>query len=65
MRRIRDLFAAVLVLAGSFGFAEGLAIGDVAPNFTLPGSDGNDHTLADLRGQHVVISFFPKASTYG
>ncbi len=65
MRRLRDLIAATFVLVGSFGFAEGLNVGDQAPNWTLPGSDGSDHTLADLRGQHVVISFFPKASTYG
>ena len=40
-------------------------VGDPAPNWTLPGSDGNDHTLADLRGQYVVIAFFPKAFTGG
>ena len=41
------------------------AVGDPAPNWTLPGSDGQTHTLADLRGRHVVIAFFPKAFTGG
>ena len=38
---------------------------DAAPQFTLAGSDGNSHSLADLRGRHVVIAFFPKAFTRG
>lgn len=40
-------------------------VGDPAPDWTLPGSDGTDHSLSDLRGQHVVIAFFPKAFTGG
>ncbi len=40
-------------------------VGDAAPQFTLAGSDGNSHSLADLRGRHVVIAFFPKAFTRG
>ncbi len=40
-------------------------VGDPAPDWTLPGSDGRTHALAELRGQHVVIAFFPKAFTSG
>jgi len=40
-------------------------VGDLAPDFTLPGSDGGQHTLSELRGKHVVIAFFPKAFTGG
>ena len=40
-------------------------VGEVAPDFTLPGSDGQTYRLSDLRGQHVVIAFFPKAFTGG
>ncbi len=55
--------AAALLLAGSAAAAPG--VGDLAPNWTLPGSDGQTHTLTDLRGKHVVIAFFPKAFTGG
>lgn len=40
-------------------------VGDPAPDFTLPGTDGVQYTLSDLRGQYVVIAFFPKAYTTG
>ena len=39
--------------------------GDMAPNWTLPGSDGQTHRLEDLRGKYVVMAFFPKAYTGG
>jgi len=35
--------------------------GYLAPDFELPGSDGQMHRLADYRGRHVVLSFFPRA----
>jgi len=40
-------------------------VGDTAPDFSLAGSDGRTHTLADYRGRHVVLAFFPKAFTGG
>ncbi len=33
--------------------------------FALPGADGSSITLSDLRGQWVVVYFYPKASTPG
>jgi peroxiredoxin Q/BCP len=39
--------------------------GTTAPDFTLPDQDGNDVTLSDLRGQTVVLYFYPKADTPG
>src|SRR5690242_4214030 len=39
--------------------------GDAAPDFTLPDQDGNPVTLSDLRGQTVVLYFYPKADTPG
>ena len=42
-----------------------LEIGDKAPDFTLPDQDGNDVALAGLKGQTVVLYFYPKADTPG
>ncbi len=42
-----------------------LTAGDTAPDFTLPTADGGSVTLSDLRGQHVVLYFYPAAGTPG
>jgi thioredoxin-dependent peroxiredoxin len=42
-----------------------LAAGDAAPDFTLPDADGNDVSLSSLRGQRVIIYFYPAAMTPG
>jgi peroxiredoxin Q/BCP len=42
-----------------------LAAGDVAPEFSLVGSDGKTHRLSDHRGKFVVVAWFPKAFTGG
>jgi peroxiredoxin Q/BCP len=42
-----------------------LAEGAVAPDFRLPDSDGNEVSLSDFRGKHVVVYFYPAASTPG
>ena len=42
-----------------------LAEGDVAPDFTLSDQDGDPVSLADLRGQTVVLYFYPRADTPG
>ncbi|MDX6640102.1 MAG: thioredoxin-dependent peroxiredoxin [Solirubrobacteraceae bacterium] len=39
--------------------------GDQAPDFELPDQDGNLVRLSDLRGQPVVLYFYPKADTPG
>ena len=40
--------------------------GDVAPAWTLPGSDGKTYSLSDYRGERpVVIAWFGKAFTGG
>ena len=44
----------------------GLAVGDPAPDFDLPGSDGRRHSLSEHAGKRpVVIAWFPKAFTGG
>jgi peroxiredoxin Q/BCP len=42
-----------------------LKIGDPAPDFTLPDANGNPVRLSDLKGQRVVIYFYPKDDTPG
>jgi thioredoxin-dependent peroxiredoxin len=42
-----------------------LAPGDAAPDFSLPDADGNEVTLSSLRGQRVIIYFYPAAMTPG
>lgn len=39
--------------------------GELAPDFTLEDQDGKPVTLSDLRGQPVVLYFYPRASTPG
>ena len=39
--------------------------GDVAPDFTARDADGQEVKLADLRGQKVVLYFYPKDDTPG
>lgn len=72
--RLKALFVwgaslAVGVTAGLFGFqqpAMELKVGDVAPAFSLQGSDGKTYTLADFKGKRAaVLAWFPKAFTGG
>jgi peroxiredoxin Q/BCP len=42
-----------------------LAEGDRAPAFTLPDQNGEKVKLSDLKGQTVVLYFYPKANTSG
>lgn len=54
-----------LLVAGSSSAAE-LVVGDRAPAFALPGTDGEIHRLADSLGRRaVVLAWFPKAFTPG
>jgi len=39
--------------------------GKQAPEFTLAGSDGREHTLGEYRGRRVVIYFYPRDNTPG
>jgi len=69
MRPLLSLAAAgLLALAPHLAAEEAkpLAAGDPAPAFSLPGSDGKTHSLADHAGKRaVVLAWFPKAFTGG
>lgn len=55
------------VFAMTFGLsAESLQVGDTAPDWTLPGTDGKEHALTELiKDGPVVLAWFPKAYTRG
>jgi peroxiredoxin Q/BCP len=42
-----------------------LQVGDVAPDFTVSTHEGTELTLSSLRGQKVLLWFYPKADTPG
>jgi thioredoxin-dependent peroxiredoxin len=42
-----------------------LSVGDTAPDFTLPDQHGDSVTLSDLRGETLVLYFYPRADTPG
>ena len=59
------LVAGAVSLNAGQGAAE-LKVGDMAPDFTLQGTDGKTHKLSDYRGkQAVVVAWFPRAFTQG
>ena len=72
MRTISRLLLAAMA-CGSTLLAQGsappsstLKVGDKAPDFTLPSTDGGTVHLADFIGKStVVLAFFPAAFTGG
>ena len=42
-----------------------LAVGTLAPEFTLPDQNGEEISLSDYRGQRVILYFYPKDMTSG
>jgi peroxiredoxin Q/BCP len=65
------VFVVAIIIAGAFSFpshaGSGVpAVGDEAPAFELPGSDGETYNLSEYRGEKVVVlAWFPKAFTGG
>ena len=73
MRYVLNTVFALIVAASmaTAALAQGaqtptLKVGDMAPDFSLQGTDGKTHKLSDYRGKSsVVIAWFPKAFTQG
>ena len=42
-----------------------LKIGEKAPDFSLMGDDGKEHSLKEFRGKKIVLFFYPKDDTSG
>jgi peroxiredoxin Q/BCP len=63
---VGGLSMAAVAMAQAPPPAGGPQAGDAAPAFSLPGSDGAAHALADFKGKKaVVLAWFPKAFTGG
>ena len=67
MRALLTIGLAAALAAGVMAQAPAeLKVGDTAPDFTLPGTDGKTHKLSEYRGKRaVVLAWFPKAFTQG
>jgi thioredoxin-dependent peroxiredoxin len=48
------------VLSSGTNGPTGPGLGDVAPDFTLPGTGGRDYTLSEYRGRPVLLVFYPE-----
>ena len=67
-KRFSKVLMAALLASVALGsqFAAALEVGDKAPDFSLPASDGSTYSLSQFAGDKpVVIAFFPKAFTGG
>ena len=42
-----------------------LKLGNIAPNFELPGQDNQPRKISDFRGKWVLLYFYPKDDTPG
>jgi peroxiredoxin Q/BCP len=65
-RRHQAVALVALLGAGAAAQAAELKVGDAAPDFSLPASDGKTYKLSEFKGKKaVVIAWFPKAFTQG
>lgn len=68
---LKLFFYAVVLVIAIFGYrhyannSQGLTPGDNAPDFSLNDAKNNSHSLADYRGQYLVLYFYPKNDTPG
>ena len=59
------LLAAMLFFTNHAVRAEGLKVGEPAPEFSLPDQNGTVRTLSEFRGKWLVLYFYVKDDTPG
>lgn len=57
MKTLRNLILAFCATAVALTASAKVEVGQEAPNFTLPGADGKEHSLADFKGDWVVLEW--------
>jgi thioredoxin-dependent peroxiredoxin len=69
MRKLLLVSAMSIALAGGVAAQNPptveLKVGDTAPEFSLPGTDGKIHKLSAYKGKTVVVAWYPAAFTGG
>lgn len=68
MKKFAMVMVVGLALAAAGVLAQApadLKVGDMAPAFSLVGTDGKTHSLAENKGRMVVVAWYPKAFTSG
>ena len=63
--RLLAFVCTLLFMIFPWAHAAELKPGDPAPHFELKDQNGKTHTLADYRGQWLVLYFYPKDDTPG
>ena len=57
---------ASLIFVAQFSWGGSPKVGEMAPDFSLQGTDGKTYQLSDFRGKEaVVLAWFPRAYTKG
>ena len=62
---VSAVVVAMAAVAGAQQAPVELKVGDQAPDFSLPGTDGKTHKLSEYKGKEVVLAWYPKAFTGG
>lgn len=57
MKTIRQLLLALCASALALSATAKVDVGQQAPDFTLPGADGKEHSLSDFKGEWVVLEW--------
>jgi peroxiredoxin Q/BCP len=66
MKYLAPVISLALTLAATTVTASELKVGDPAPDFSLPATDGKTYKLSDFKNKEtVVLAWFPKAYTSG
>jgi peroxiredoxin Q/BCP len=66
MKILQKISLVVLALAAMATSATELKVGQMAPDFSLEGTDGKTYKLSDYKGkQAIVVAWFPMAYTRG